>query len=259
VPNTGFHVADVAVNSVSQGAITSLTLPPVNTNMTIVASFAINTYTVTRTPDANGAIAGPATASHGSTPSYTITGNFGYHVTDVQVDGVSKGAVTTVTLPPVTANVTVTATFALNTYTITATSDSRGSMIPPGNASVIHGGNAEFSFTPNLGYNIVNVIVDGTAQGPLPSFTFSNVTGGHSIKVIFIPDGDVNNDGTVDVTDALRAMQIAVGLITPSATDLLHGDVAPADDGGVPLPDQKISVNDALMILRKIVGLTSGW
>lgn len=259
VPNTGFHVADVTVNNVSQGAITSLTLPPVNTNITIAVSFAINIYTVTRTPDANGAIAGPATASHGSTPSYTITGNFGYHVADVQVDGVSKGAVTTVTLPPVTANVTITATFALNIYTITASSDSRGTMTPPGDASVIHGGNAEFSFTPNLGYNIVNVIVDGTAQGPLPSFTFSNVTGAHSIKVIFIPDGDVNNDGTVDVTDALRAMQIAVGLITPSATDLLHGDVAPVDGAGVPLPDQKISVDDALMILRKIVGLTSGW
>jgi Big-like domain-containing protein/List-Bact-rpt repeat protein len=259
VPNTGFHVADVAVNNVSQGAITSLTLAPVNTNMTIAAIFAINVYAVTRTPDANGAIAGPATASHGSTPSYTVTPNFGYHVTDVQVDGVSKGAVTTVTLPPVTASVTITATFALNTYTITATSDSRGSMTPPGNASVIHGGSQEFSFTPNLGYNIVNVIVDGTAQGPLTSYTFSNVTGVHSIKAVFIPDGDLNDDGKVDVTDALRAIQIAVGLIKPSATDLLHGDVAPLGSDGIPLPDTQITAADALVILKKVVGLTSGW
>ena len=52
------------------------------------------------------------------------------------------------------------------------------------------------------------------------------------------------------VGDALKALRIAVGIIQPSADDLLHGDVAPAG-----APDDKIDVNDALLILRKAVGL----
>ena len=45
-PNTGYHVADVLVDSVSVGAVTSYTFSNVTTNHTIAASFAINSYTV---------------------------------------------------------------------------------------------------------------------------------------------------------------------------------------------------------------------
>jgi Big-like domain-containing protein len=259
VPNTGFHVADVTVNGVSQGAATSLTLPPVNTNMTITATFAANTFTVTKT-STNGAIIGPATADYGTAPVYTITPTTGYHVVDVTVDGASKGAVPSVTLPPVTANVAITASFAINTYTIAATSDSKGTMTPTGNVPVTHGTSETFSFTPNPGYNIVNVIVDGVPQGTPASYTFTNITGGgHSIKVAFIPDGDLDNDGKVDVADALKALQMSVGLVAPTAVNVLHGDVAPLDGDGIPVPDAQITTADALVILKKVVGLTSGW
>jgi alpha-tubulin suppressor-like RCC1 family protein len=255
-PNTGYHVADVTVNGSSKGAVTTLTLPPLAGNVTIIATFAINTYTITMTAGAGGTITGPATVNHGDTPTYAITPNTGYHVAVVAVDGVSKGAVTTVTLPPVTANATIAATFAINIYTITAAGDARGSISPSGSVTVAYGTNQTFSFAPNPGYSVVKVLVDGVSQGPLSSYTFTNVTGdGHTIRVIFIPEGDVNNDGKVDIADALRVLRISVGLETPTATDLLQGDVAPLDAAGIPLPDKKLTVGDALVILRKAVGL----
>jgi alpha-tubulin suppressor-like RCC1 family protein len=259
-PNAGYYLVNVTVDGVSQGAAKAVTLPAVKANQAVVASFAGNTYTVTMMTAVHGTIAGPATVSHGSTAVYSIAPATGYHITDVWVDGVSRGAVTTVTLSPVTGNSSIAASFALNTYTVTATADARGSLSPAGNVAVTHGADQAFTFTPNKGFNVVNVIVDGVPQGAIPSFTLTNVTNGnHTIKLVTIPDGDLNNDGQVDVGDALQALRISVALETATAAHILHGDVAPLDATGIPVPDRQISVADALMILRKIVGLTSGW
>jgi ELWxxDGT repeat protein len=67
-------------------------------------------------------------------------------------------------------------------------------------------------------------------------------------------DGDVNDDGKTDIGDALRVLRIAVGLVSPNASDLLHGDVAPYMNGR-PEPDRALDIGDALIILRSAVGL----
>jgi hypothetical protein len=77
-----------------------------------------------------------------------------------------------------------------------------------------------------------------------------------SLNVV-VADGKLNgNAGAVDITDALKSLRIAAGIDTPSATDLLHGDVAPLADGKR-LPDGKIDISDVVAILRKAAGLPS--
>lgn len=66
--------------------------------------------------------------------------------------------------------------------------------------------------------------------------------------------GDVNGDGVVNLQDALLALEIAVGIVTPSADQLRRGDVAPLV-AGEPDPDGVINAADALAILEKVVGL----
>ena len=58
---------------------------------------------------------------YGADQTFTITPDASYHVADVLVDGVSVGAVTSYTFTNVTADHTIEASFAINTYTITAT------------------------------------------------------------------------------------------------------------------------------------------
>jgi cytochrome c peroxidase len=82
-------------------------------------------------------------------------------------------------------------------------------------------------------------------------FNVTTVTG--AITVI-LPDGNLKGSGSVDVSDALMALRIAVGLVQPSPEQMLHGDVAPLVNG-VPAPDNRIDIADALVILRKVVGL----
>jgi cytochrome c peroxidase len=71
----------------------------------------------------------------------------------------------------------------------------------------------------------------------------------------FIADGSFFG-GTVNISDALRALHIAVGLITPTLDDMIRGDVAPLVNG-IPAPDDRIGVDDALLILKKAAGLVS--
>jgi hypothetical protein len=79
--------------------------------------------------------------------------------------------------------------------------------------------------------------------------------GNNDAAQISLPDGRLLG-GTVMVKDALRALQIAVGVIPPTANDLAHGDVAPFVNGK-PQPDGKIDIGDAVVILRRSVGLIS--
>ena len=67
-------------------------------------------------------------------------------------------------------------------------------------------------------------------------------------------NGDLDGSGAVGVSDALKALQIAVGLTTATAADLLRGDVGPLV-GGAPAPDGVIDSRDALILLRAAVGL----
>jgi hypothetical protein len=82
----------------------------------------------------------------------------------------------------------------------------------------------------------------------------SSTTLRRNVIYVISPSGDINNDGTVDVSDALLALRMALGLITPSADELSAGDVSPQLEGR-PNPDGKIDISDALLILRKVVGL----
>jgi hypothetical protein len=96
---------------------------------------------------------------------------------------------------------------------------------------------------------------DNTITVTAQDFVF-NRTVKTAIVTIALPDGNFKGTGVTDISDALKALRIAVGLVQPTATDLLHGDVAPLVNG-VPAPDCVISIADALLILKKAIGLIS--
>jgi len=66
----------------------------------------------------------------------------------------------------------------------------------------------------------------------------------------------VDADGAVTMADALTAIRLAVNNGTPTASQLSHGDIGPLLSGK-PNPNGAIDLVDALLILRKAVGLKS--
>ena len=80
-------------------------------------------------------------------------------------------------------------TSTLTTYTITASAGSNGSISPPGTVTLNSGANQTFIITPNTGYQISDVKVDGTSAGATSSYTFGNVMSNHTIQATFSPGG----------------------------------------------------------------------
>jgi hypothetical protein len=75
------------------------------------------------------------------------------------------------------------------TYTITATAGEGGSISPSGEVVVNEGEDKTFTITPNQGYQILDVKVDGISIGVVSSYTFTNVTSNHTISASFTQEG----------------------------------------------------------------------
>ena len=86
------------------------------------------------------------------------------------------------------SNQTQNFTASIAQYTIAASAGTNGSISPSGSVNVIHGANQTFTITPNAGYHISSVLVDGVSAGTVASYTFSNVTTGHTISASFAAD-----------------------------------------------------------------------
>ena len=71
-------------------------------------------------------------------------------------------------------------------YTIKATAGAGGSISPSGDVSVREGSDQTFTITPDAGYAVSNVKIDGRSIGAVKSYTFENVTGSHTIEVVFV-------------------------------------------------------------------------
>jgi hypothetical protein len=171
-PNSGYQIDSVTGCGGSLGN-TTYTTGPITANCTVTASFRLATYVITATAGSGGTISPSSqTIDHGATVSFTVTPYYGYQIDSVTGCGGSLNR-TTYTTGPITAPCTVTASFRLATYVITATAGSGGT-ISPSSQTVNHGETATFTVTPNYGYFIDSVTgcggsLDGTTYftGPI--------------------------------------------------------------------------------------------
>ena len=79
--------------------------------------------------------------------------------------------------------------FDYSTRIIRASAGTGGSITPSGSVSVRTGHDQTFIITPDRGYAIADVKVDGRSVGAVRSYTFENVSSAHTIEVSFVPAG----------------------------------------------------------------------
>ena len=119
---------------------------------------------------------------------------------------------------------------ALESYDITATASEGGTItaegLADGKVSVTEGESATFTITPNDGYRVDSLTVDGTAVDVVTEYTFSDVTANHTIAVTFAKDAV-----TVAKEDLLAAINTAneklaqTDAYTPASLDALQNAV----------------------------------
>jgi uncharacterized repeat protein (TIGR02543 family)/prepilin-type N-terminal cleavage/methylation domain-containing protein len=211
VPNTGYHFVNWSDNGSTNPVRQDKN---VTADLTTTATFAIDTYTITSSTGANGTISplGATTVNYGANQSYTITPNAHYHIATVTVDGTAVAASSPYVFNNVTADHTIAVTFAINTYTITASATSGGSISPSDTITVNEGDSQTFTMTPVAGNHISLEKVDGATVANNTSYTFTNVTANHTIDVTFA--GNVGN-----ITIAVSGH----GTVSPTTTSLTYG------------------------------------
>lgn len=193
-PAAGYRVADLVVDGSSVGSLNSYTFYNVQAVHAISASFAPDIYTIIASVTnwdysfpVNGSITlpGTITVNRGDSRTYTIASNEGYVVYSVLIDGTQIGGINSYTFSGVTANHTIAAYVRPITYTITAKAGSGGSISPAGITTIIKGGSQTYTINPKAGNQIADVLIDAVSQGPTATWSFSNVTANHTIKVYF--------------------------------------------------------------------------
>ena len=210
-PNAHYHVSDVLVDGTSVGPVTSYTFNAIGANHTLAASFAIDNWTITARAGANGGVSpsGAVGVNYGASQTFAVTPATHYHVADVLVDGVSVGPVTSYTFSGVSTDHTLSASFAIDTRTVTASAGAHGTISPSGAVAVPYGGSQTFTISPASGYHVSDVLVDGSSVGPVTSYSFTGVSSSHTISATFVlgwnivtsatGSGSVSPSGTVTV------------------------------------------------------------
>jgi len=172
-----------------------LTVMNVTSDMAITAHYQ-KTWNITSTSNGNGTIVplGVETVDEGANSSnYLITPDAGYFV-DLVVDGATApgypaAGSSNYQFTNVTADHTIHAEFIANpmiTSTITPFVDEEnGTISPLGSVVVVGGTDQTFTMTPIGDSCVKDVTVDGVSQGPVTTYTFTNVTSDHTINVSF--------------------------------------------------------------------------
>ena len=176
---------------------------------TLTAQWTVNQYTITYNLAGGTAEGNPSTYTI-ETKAFTLKNptKSGYTFTGWSGTGLDGENNMTVTIPTgSTGNRTYTAHWRYNGsghsysyYTIKATAGTGGSISPSGNVSVREGRDRTFTITPDKGYAVANVKIDGKSIGAVKSYTFENVSRTHTIEVIFMKaNGNPQTGVFVDV------------------------------------------------------------
>ena len=192
--NEGYMISDVLVDGQSVGTQSSYTFTNVDADHTISATFAEipdNHIVITVNADTEGGSVSPTgtqTVTEGDDFTFTVTPDACYTIGTVTVNGtaVELDANNSYTITNVTSEQAINVTFNQIVYTIAASAGNGGTITPTGNVEVICGNDATFEITPNEGYEIADVTVDGQSVGAVASYTFPSVSeNGHSIVATF--------------------------------------------------------------------------
>ena len=223
-PNEGYSFVswtNAQNETVSTQPEYSFTMPA--ENITLTANFSANNYTVTAqvNPVGSGTVTGAGVYAYGSQVTLTATPNEGYSFvswTNAQNETVSTQPEYSFTMPA--ENITLTANFSANNYTVTAQVNPVGSGTVTGAGVYAYGSQVTLTATPNEGYSFVswtNAQNETVNTQPEYSFTMpaSNIALTANFQLIFY---DVNFHVTHN-SNPLSGVEIIVEGYNPIYTN----------------------------------------
>ena len=151
---------------------------------------------ITSTAGEHGTISpsGAVVYSLGSSASYVISPETGYKIKKILVDGVeivvtaADGAAQSYEFVDIQKDHTISAEFEQRMFKITVVCGGNGKIEPSTTKDYAYGSEVAFVITPNDGYVIKDVLIDGVSNAKAKEnakYTFSNLRANHKIEVSF--------------------------------------------------------------------------
>ncbi len=184
------------------------------TGQTTITTSLIDSYAIFASCGANGLITpnGTITVNLGGSQLFNATADIGYHISNLFVDNVSQGSVSSYTFANVGGSHTIFADFSINNYNLEVTQTANG-VIAPETSSVAYGDRPTFTITPNEGYYITNIIANSLSVPVISSsgtsYQFGPVTANGSLTAIY---------GVRKIP--IQVTQTANGNVTPGTTNV---------------------------------------
>ena len=253
-PDAGYRLASLTVNGTNVTSSVSnnrYTINSISGNTTVVATFEqipVTSYSLSIQSGAGGSVSFDGTTitnktqsftiNEGTSATITITPNTGYKLSKLTVNGTnvtSSVSNNKYTINSISANTTVVVTFEQITYSLSVQATGNGTVTYNSTATknktnsftVNHGSSATLSITPDSGYRLASLTVNGTDVTSSVSnnqYTISNITANTTVVAMFeqIPvttyslsiqsgaGGSVSYDGTT-ITNKTQSFTIAEG------------------------------------------------
>ncbi len=188
---TGKKVNALAEYSYTTGKITH--------NCTVIAKFAINTYTVTPKAERHGSLepSTPQSVNRLDMISFTITPDPGYHTASVSGCGGEFISEDEYVTGYITEDCAVSAAFRLDVHSLTVrlSGTGRGTISAGGltcdgrtcKGSFQHGKKVVLRIKPDAGFRVADVKIDGSTIGAQKTVVITEVESDSTIDVIFAP------------------------------------------------------------------------
>ncbi|MDD5063489.1 MAG: glycoside hydrolase family 88 protein [Phycisphaerae bacterium] len=257
--NANYHFVNWTGTAVTAGKVASPTSASTTVLMdasyNVVANFAIDTFTLDYAAGAGGSLTGDTSQVvnyGGNGTAVTAVHNIGYHFvnwSDLSTDNPRTDL-------NVTANINVTANFAIDQYTVSASAGTNGSIVPWGDVTINYGGNQMFTANADLGYEVDEWTVDGNqVQSGGTTYTIYNVTSNHTVAVTFNQiilsisgyvveqDGSTPVEGVLMETGDVNTLTNADGFYELPVNYGWSGQVTPYKEGYIFAPDSTIYTN----------------
>ncbi len=189
------------------------------------ANTATRLITVNALPTVSSTVSPSATVCSGTSVTLSGTGATSYAWTGgvTNATAFTPGATTSYTVTGTDANGCVnTATrtvTVLPNYNIVSSAAANGSISPNGTSSYC-GGNQTYTITPNVGYVIASVLVDGSNAGTNSTYTFNSISANHTISVTFAASGGCSSAPPTPVISGPNAVcGMTTGIYIATTTD----------------------------------------
>jgi len=179
LPETGHHFAQWTQAGVPYSTENPLTLTGVTADLDLTAEFAVDTFTVQVAAGAHGTISGPAaqTVAVGDNAApVTATAEAGWHFLHWTFEGAPYSTQDPLTVVNVSADMTLTAEFAVDTHTVRFQAGPGGALAGDALQTVEHSGSSmPVAALADLGYHFVRWTFDGAGSSTDNPLTVAGV------------------------------------------------------------------------------------